>query len=523
MPARAKQWPLSIYLLKQEFTEADKVVRLGRGAKSVVIGRGQGTMGTVFYRPSPSRPPRWVAFFGPHLESKRILCSGVAAVLIAEAADRLFALTFGTGRYLLNPGSFQEGFGLRATLNSVSPDSIRTIDRKTLDATGRHSREQASRNIPIIEFGLDIDKDILCAVTGPPEDSSLGTRITGADALSVIAEVDLEHLRPLLKAYLTQYEKLTYRDRFPWVDNIREIGDARLCHQLDAELEERIRTRDLERTWMAVPDLLDWSDVAGFTYSTAKASVPMDDIGFESYLNYVRDPAHVDLARLHRHRVYSIDAGTGEPKSEWPVYKCIYAELDRAERTYLLNGGRWYEVARGYVREVDASVGRIPASQSLALPDFTDRNEVDYNRRVSKRDPVAYALMDQKMIQYGGGVSRIEFCDLYTRIKQIVHVKRYGGSGTLSHLFAQGRVSSTLFLNDPLFRTAVNKLLPGTHKLRSPGGPVKTSEYEVAYVIASKASGPLVLPFFSRVTLRSAATELRNMGYRVTLNKVQCA
>jgi len=522
MPAKPKQWPLSIYLLKQEVTDADAAVRENLAVRRVPIGRGRGTIGTLFHRTTPSRPPRWVSFFGAHIDPRELLSSSVAAVLIVRAAGRLFAVTFGTGRHLLNPGSFEEDFGLRATLNSVSPDRIRTIDRKTLDATGRHSREQASRNIPIIEFGLDIDKDILRAVTGPPEDPSLGSRLAGADALSVVVEARLEDLRSRLETYFVQSRKRTYRDRFPWVDNIREVGDPDLRAELDLTLEERIREGNLERIWMAVPDLVDWHDVAGFTFSQADASDPLDDIGFDSYLDHVRRPDEIDVAALHRHRVFCISAETDAPKSEWSVYKCIYAELDRNRRTYLLNGGRWYEVARDYVREVDSALRRIPRSTNLTLPGFTDRNEREYNRRVRESDPANYAIMDRRMIRYGGGSSQIEFCDLYTRRKQIVHVKRYGGSGTLSHLFAQGSVSANLFLNDQRFRTAVNDLLPASHKLRSVTDPLRSTDYEVAYVVASKATGPLVLPFFSRVTLRSAATQLRNMGYEVTLTKVEC-
>src|SRR5712692_6409900 len=257
MPVKPKQWPLSIYLLKKEVTDVDAALRSSLAVRRVAIGHGRGTIGTLFHRTTPSRAPRWISFFGAHLDSREMQSSSVSAVLIVRAADRLFALTFGTGRHLLSPGSFEEDFGLRVTLNSVSPDRVRTIDRMALDATGRHSREQASRSIPIIEFGLDIDKDILRAVTGPPEDASLGSRLAGADALAVIVETRLEDLRSRLERYLVQFRKHTYRRSFPWVDNIREIGDPHLRAELDTALEERIRERHLDRIWMAVPDLVD--------------------------------------------------------------------------------------------------------------------------------------------------------------------------------------------------------------------------------------------------------------------------
>jgi uncharacterized protein (TIGR04141 family) len=431
-------------------------------------------------------------------------------------------MTFGAGRHLLRPEIFQEDFGLRTTLNSVSPDRIRTLDRKTLDATGRHAKEQASRNISIIEFGLDIDKDILRAVTGPPEDPTLGRRLAGADALSVVVPADLSSLTVLLERYLHQYQLRRYREHFPWVDNIREVASSELRDQMNTALISRIRAGNFERIWMAVPDLIDWHDVAGFTFSKSRSAVQHDDISFESYLAHIGSPELIEAALLHRNRVFCISAETEQSRFEWSIYKCIYAEIDRDQKTYLLNGGRWYQVANDYVQEVDEAIQGIRQSANLALPDYNDTSESDYNRRVCGGDTTRYALMDRHLIPYGGGRSQIEFCDIYTNDKKIIHVKRYGGSGTLSHLFAQGSVSANLFLNDQRFRSAVNRALPRRHKLQFASDPLRARDYEVVYVVASKSSGPLVLPFFSRVTLRSAATQLRNMGYRVTLTKVQC-
>lgn len=513
---------LSIYLLKPDISGPADAVRRHPYIRRVSIGRGRGAIGVLYHRATPLRAPRWVEFFGSHVDPRDFESSSVAAVLIVRAGGQLFAVTFGHGRHLLDPASYEENFGLRVTLNSVSPDHIRTIDRKTLDATGRHSREQASRNIPIIEFGLDIDKDILRAVTGPPEDPRLGLRLAGADALSIIAEVELGDLRDRLGVYLAQYRRRTYQERFPWVDNIREVRDSTVSAALDSELEARIRERQLERIWMAVPDLVDWHDVAGFTFTRAEGVALLDDISFESYLSHVRRPEDLSLEAVRRHRVFCISAETDAPKADWPVYKCIYAELDRAGRTYLLNGGRWYQVARDYVREVDQAVRRIPSSSTIVFPQYDDPSEAAYNTRLERADPAMFALMDRRTVRYGGGSSRIEFCDLYTRRREMVHVKRYGGSSSLSHLFAQGAVAARLFLSDQQFRRELDRLLPASHRLRDTRSQPRASDYEVAYAIASKDRGPLLLPFFSRVTLRSTDQQVRNMGYRVTLTKIQC-
>jgi uncharacterized protein (TIGR04141 family) len=431
----------------------------------------------------------------------------------------MFGVTFGQGgRHLLSSEVIEPGFGLRTTLNSVDPEKIRSVDRTVLDATGRHTKDQASHNIPILEFGLDIDKDILRAVTGPPENEDLGKRLTGADPLCTIGAFTLTNLAKKLESYLRQYRKRRYRERFPWVDNIRELEDAASEAALNDELLSRIRSKELDRTWLAVPDFVDWGD-CWFAYNRADSAARLDDISFDSYLSYLPHPDELSIETLHRHRVYSISAETDEPHEEWPVYRCIYAEIDRSDGIYLLNNGRWFKVDKDYLEEVNKAIRRIKASVSLRFPDYDDENEEAFNKRACKQE-TGYVLMDRRKIYYGGGRSQIEFCDIFTARGEMVHVKRYGGSKVLSHLFAQGVVSATLTRSDESFRKRVNKILPASHKLDGTGK--RLGQLEVAFAIASKDRGDLALPFFSRVTLRRAHQQLTSMGYRVTLNKIQC-
>jgi uncharacterized protein (TIGR04141 family) len=39
------------------------------------------------------------------------------------------------------------------------------------------------------------------------------------------------------------------------------------------------------------------------------------------------------------------------------------------------------------------------------------------------------AVMDRKLIMIGNGKSRVEFCDLYSKALDVVHVKQYGPGG----------------------------------------------------------------------------------------------
>src|SRR5258705_2508293 len=78
---------------------------------------------------------------------------------ILPVGARTFACAFGYGRTLLNPGTFEEHFGLKVTLNCVDPSKVHSIDRTTLDTISRHSQIQASHLAPIGKFGLDVEQD----------------------------------------------------------------------------------------------------------------------------------------------------------------------------------------------------------------------------------------------------------------------------------------------------------------------------------------------------------------------------
>jgi uncharacterized protein (TIGR04141 family) len=129
--------------------------------------------------------------------------------------------------------------------------------------------------------------------------------------------------------------------------------------------------------------------------------------------------------------------------------------------------------------------------------------------------------MDRKEIRFRGSAHKIEFCDLFSQGNHLVHVKKYGASSTLSHLFSQGVVSSALWLQDRDFRRQVNKKLPPTHRLQDTDAIPVASRYKVVFAVMSQSEAPLVLPFFSRVSLRNAAQRLRGYRYKVYKTKIQ--
>jgi len=274
------------------------------------------------------------------------------------------------------------------------------------------------------------------------------------------------------------------------VDHINEVQDVALQDQLNETLVQSLRGRNFERLWLTIPEPIDWQSVGGFKFRTSHRVHPHDDLHIRDFLNEFGerlDALDVDFLKRHR-KVYVISRETEEPFKHWPVYRCICFETQRDNDTFLLNGGRWFRVAPDYLQAVRQAIDALPEANA-ALPPFVDQSEQEYNSRVAEEAPAVFCLMDRKLILFRGAANKIEFCDLFAgNEKQIIHVKRYGGSSVLSHLFSQGVVSATLFAAEADFRCRVNEELSAVHRIAEPLEKPGPNEYEVVFAVVSKST-----------------------------------
>ena len=268
-----------------------------------------------------------------------------------------------------------------------------------------------------------------------------------------------------------------------------------------------------------MPKIISWDEVSGFRFPAAGGPrVEFHDIHLEHLLNSIGDVETIDEELLKSRIVECFNA---EPRQlhRWTAYSCLYTELDHKDDSYLLSGGKWYRVQRDFVKEVNDAYAAIPDYEGT-LPEYDDESEGKYIRRVAAADAATFAVMDQKNIVYGGGHSKVEFCDLFTSARDLIHIKRYGQAAALSHLFAQGLTSGELFQTDPVFRKLVNAELPDSHRLVHPDRRPQQEEYRVIFAVTSDRPGPLVLPFFSRLNLKHAARRLGGYGFRLAKAKI---
>lgn len=515
------QITLTVFLIKKDRVDVDSFLPGSESLDKYAIKNGHETIGDLYVKLSRAKPPGWGKFFTDYIDAKDLgKANSTGAVLIVRVSERWFAVTFGqTGRYLLEPECWEERFGLLVALNSIGENQIKSIDKLTFDALATHSRVQSSHEAGPRDFGLDVEQDLVRAVTGTPNDAQLGHRLTGMDALRASANVALEQLPALLARYYEQFKSDKYKDHFGFIDQIAEVKSSSLRDELDVSLIEHIRARNFERCWMAAPQMEEWARIDGFRYGSAKKNPKHHDMHLPGFLEEIRDPSSITIDRLRQRQVICI-GDDDHPINQWSAYKCLYCELDHGGTSYLLSDGKWYRVTRDFVQEVDEYFSRIPRYAGT-LPEYDDDSEGAYNVRVADGGSDFFALMDKKLITYGGGYNKVEFCDLYTKDKDILHVKRYGQSSAFSHLFAQGTNSGELFHTQPEFRELVNQKLPPSHKIGDSNKRPEPGEYQVAFAIVSDAEGSdLTIPFFSRLNIRSAVRRLQGYGYRVAISKI---
>ncbi|RUV63773.1 hypothetical protein EOA85_03040 [Mesorhizobium sp. M5C.F.Ca.IN.020.29.1.1] len=508
---------MTVFLVSEDAKDVDNIIE--PGVQEIKIDG----IGNFFSADSSVYQPDWVEdFFGDHIGDKfRIRTASSRGLLLVPIEDgsakRFFAVSFGHGRHYLREGVIDDRFGLKVVLNTVERNSLRSIDKTALGSLPKQSREQMSGEGEFANFGVDIEQDLVNSVTGRSKDKRLGNVITGKDALSLSAKVDLSNIKEFLPFLLDRFNSKDYEAEFDWIDQIKDVRNAKLAAKLDAWLLVTLRSTDHSKVWMAPPAVLDWVDVRGFTYSSAKKATMFEDMMLADLL--VQFHGHeISLEGLRAKRVFLRSAKSDAVSASWGAYRCLYAEAEIDGTTYILNNGRWYEIAKGFAAQVLKEFKAFPAA-TINLPNYNHANEGAYNLAVPAVLDGSVCL-DEQLISHGGGRSKIEFCDIKTGGGELVHVKHYGGSAQLSHLFNQGVVSAELYLQDPEFRAKLNNILPEAHKLADPSAKPNPADHEVVFAIISQSKNALEIPFFSKVSLRNARRRLMAYGYKVSVAKI---
>ena len=521
---RKRKEKLSIYLIKEGLGEIEKILKTDDTKSPVSLEISDGTATLYVKREMPSARPPWTQIFTSHQTLPDSLfghSKSVGAVLVMINHGRHFVLTFGTGHHLLREDSIVRDFGLRVTLNSVDPDKLRSLDKSSYDNNPLSSRTQSAREVDIFQLHMDSELDLLYAVTGSAKvelAELFGSHVTGRDALTLATYAAMGGIPAILLEALKRYE-MTLPEQFDFVDNVYKVKDIDEIAILELMLDDELaKPSSLNQFTLGEPEIVDWENQLGYSFDLRAKTARHMVLTLKDLAEYIAK--HELKLTAETLKSLHVCVNNNEYKSikTWIAYRCLYADLSIGDQQYILKNGTWYKVSNEFVAVIDKYLEDLEA-YDYPLPVFSQATEGEYNLNAAKADNTLF-VMDVKNTKIGGPFDKVEFCDLTKGETDLIHVKFYTASATLSHLFAQGYVAAYTFVSDANFRILLNPKLPATVKLSNPSLQPDARKYRIIYAIATIKDIPAKLPFFSKVSLKQAFKSLRALGFKVMLAKI---
>ena len=472
-------------------------------------------------------PPKWSSFLGLSEDEKKKVKNNTAYGLVfLQTSGRWFAVSFGMGHVKLDPSRFVQDFGLRVVLNSVDEEQLKSADVRTPDENTLSRRSQTSRGSDQTAFAIDVERDIIRGLAGTPKDKDFATRVAGSDALSMDRRLKVADLPKACDDALSVYAKDDYKNHFGWVDQIKHVREAALLEKLDtaaaAKLEAVIGGADPDGLHLAFPIIYDPEKGACIRYKGFRSKLVFPDFDLSGYLAALQEQGVTSFTAddLGKHVVHEVDDKGKDCGKSWKIGECLVLEAEVDGHTYVLSGGRWYQVAKDYAQELLQFFDELPREE---LPDaLPDENEEKYNKRLKKDVPELLCL-DRKLIKPTGWTTTVEACDFLDKDSRIIHVKDKTSSSRLSHLFNQGTVSGRILIVDGAARDFVRGKISEVEAetgqadfadiIPTAASNFLSRDYTIVYAVIGTGDVPK-LPFFSLVTLRQAVRDLKALGYK---------
>lgn len=510
---KRKSNKIAIYLIKDD-VEYNKILK--KHVYKNILCKNDKSI--TYYSPTTKNIPMWLSSYFNITTKVEIYNANAKVIslhqLTINGEKKIFAIPFGSGKYLLNDDVIEEQFGIKALLNSVTKYDFRQLSTSNYGGDHRTRNEQTPKKTDISEFGFDIYSDFLRKATAKSEEELFNRNtITGGDLLSISVPVNINNINDFLIECYKKYKSDNYKKDFAWLDNIKEVKEKKFKDELDQELLKIINIHDFSRVWSAVPEVIEWENILDFRYR--KSKIGYDDVEIQNIIELFPNKIIPDIDSLKKRYVFAMALDGEEELYKWKIYNCIIAEIEYKDNVYCLNFGKWYIVNKDFVKSTNEYYNEISLS-NIEFPIAHNEREDEYNQELHNYMKNSI-LMDKETVKMAGmGKSSIEVCDVLTDNKELIHVKKNGGSSYLSHLFNQALVSGESLL-DVNFRNEVNNKIE--KNIFSKDFIPNDYTIVLAIITNSNIERPKI-PFFSKVSIQYAIDGLRRKGYNVEIKNI---
>lgn len=440
-----------------------------------------------------------------------------------------YALSYGMGFQLLEPGRIDSLFGQRIAIRTADPDRLRSLTVTTMDERSRTSRATIPQGDGLLGFGVGDVGEAVSRVVAIADLSALSRsggeslQIRGADALNVPLGLTAEEVL----ADLDVLESLLAIEPLPSLKLLEQLAvvknpetnkrlDDLLSRSLDghggtvglAWPHERVDENGTPDSWIPIrlwprgqngarSGQPEWTDIR-----EALEQRPMG-----TRLQRL-DAAKIQLCR---------DADGEEPISQAiPLRRWIAFEGDLDGQSYALYDGSWYQIHHDYVGNIDHKTKELfnRPVDDVVFPSWGPADdEEDYNKALASA--LGGVCLDRKLITTDLHRRGIEACDVYLPDGTLIHVKKTEKSAAASHLLAQALVSADALCNDVQAR---KKLRARIKELGGNAEMVKSKPSRVVLAMYRGEGKPVTaesLFTFTKVNLVRQAESLEARGVSV--------
>lgn len=517
----SKTHSFSIYLLKEDFDTSNSL-KAGHSLKVSLDADNLPEGASIFILDSIPKEPWWKSFFGVREDLKQ---ASKGAILFLPVKERCFAITFGHTHHHLKDECYEYDFGLRATLNSINPDKLKSTD--TLEpGKAKRQRIQSSIDSDLTYFDFDRDSSIIKTLSGKVKDEykDFFKNATGASNLRIGSIIEPDKLNELCQKTLDIYNKEDFKRTFPDIQNIAPVKDPDVIDRLNNLLIEAFKNESIDLV-LTIPEIINYQDSLNITFTGAGRSLIYEDVYISHYREYLSNnglkPEDVSINTLRSHQL-KICNEDGDPKENFLIYNSLLfdANLDRLQ--YHFCEGNWYQVEKSYVNKLKKFLD--PYFEKTDLMDFNHPSEVAYNQAVASKD-FKYICLDRTSIS-PPDQHQVEPCDLYKAEDGralYYHIKLSTRSLSLSHLFNQGVNSIELIKLENNAKEKMKSLVNDKLKGNSESDyikPIEDNSAKVVYgIITHKGEDKKSdnLPLFSRISLMRNIKSLSLMNVKAAV------
>lgn len=515
---------ISIYLIKKEFDDFSNILD---GNRAILKEYNKDSI--VYYCKSYSKEPDWLNGFFPDIKSDDLKTSNARAVLLKRiyfdgSFSRIFAITFGYGKNMLKNNVYEEQFGLKIVLNTINANEIRKISKTDIGKNYKQSQEQMPIASSINDFSFEVETDLAKFVTGRSKDEIFGNSIvTGGDIFNLTVDKDINNIDELLKHCYKKYCEDTYKNNFPWLDNIKLVKDEKLINELNDEAVKTLNNRDFDKIWIAIPEVIDWTEIKYLYISGQKnKKEEMQDLDNNVFIESFSDATIENFSQIRNKHILAMSAKNDEePYKEWSGVKCLVGSIKYKGTIYAINSGSWFAIDKNFSEEVEKAYEGIGISKLELMDCPSDCNEDKYIELLVSNDESMYKIHKYNIPFGGGSGNAIEPCDV-AKDKNLVFIKKNGGSQYLSHLFFQ-TIDACEALKDVSFREKfIEKLEKDGIKDLINKDTFASNEYTIVCAIINKYNNNRPhIPFFSKASIKYAAQIIKNLGYNFEIKNIK--